>query len=55
MYAYVKRLTMRFFRVKKIDNPKFREKEEALRKSFTDQVKNEEARFRQWEQQVCRK
>jgi septin family protein len=40
-------------RVKKPDNPKFKEEEEALRKRFTEQVKAEEARFRQWEQHVC--
>jgi cell division control protein 12 len=40
-------------RVKKPDNPKFKEEEEALRKKFTEQVKAEEARFRQWEQHVC--
>jgi hypothetical protein len=39
-------------RVKKPDNPKFKEEEEALRKRFTEQVKAEEARFRQWEQHV---
>lgn len=39
-------------RVKKSDNPKFKEEEEALRKRFTEQVKSEEARFRQWEQHV---
>lgn len=39
-------------KVKKVDNPKFREEEELLRKRFTDQVKLEEARFRQWEQHV---
>ena len=39
-------------KVKKIDNPKFREEEEMLRKRFTEQVKLEEARFRQWEQHV---
>jgi len=39
-------------RVKKPDNPKFKEEEEALRKKFTEQVKAEEARFRQWEQHV---
>jgi cell division control protein 12 len=39
-------------RVKKLDNPKFKEEEEALRKRFTEQVKSEEARFRQWEQHV---
>lgn len=36
----------------KYENPKHREKEEALRKVFTEQVKTEENRFRQWEQQV---
>jgi cell division control protein 12 len=40
-------------KVKKVDNPKFKEEEEQLRKRFTEQVKAEEARFRQWEQHVC--
>lgn len=39
-------------KVKKSDNPKFKEEEEQLRKRFTEQVKAEEARFRQWEQHV---
>ncbi|ORY23201.1 putative cytokinesis-related protein [Naematelia encephala] len=39
-------------KVKKLDNPKFREEEEMLRKRFTEQVKLEEARFRQWEQHL---
>jgi len=39
-------------KLKKSDNPKFREEEEALRKRFTEQVKLEEARFRQWEQHL---
>lgn len=39
-------------KVKKLDNPKFKEEEEMLRKRFTEQVKLEEARFRQWEQHV---
>ncbi|KAJ2918937.1 hypothetical protein MD484_g1493, partial [Candolleomyces efflorescens] len=39
-------------KVKKLDNPKFKEEEEALRKKFTEQVKSEEARFRQWEQHL---
>ena len=39
-------------KVKKLDNPKFKEEEELLRKRFTEQVKLEEARFRQWEQHV---
>ncbi|CAG8664625.1 13150_t:CDS:2, partial [Cetraspora pellucida] len=37
---------------KKLDNPKFKEEEEALRKRFTEQVKQEENRFRQWEQHL---
>ncbi|CAO1626612.1 unnamed protein product [Jaminaea pallidilutea] len=36
-------------KVKKLDNPKYREEEEALRRRFTEQVKMEEARFRTWE------
>ena len=39
-------------RPRKLDNPKFKEEEELLRKRFTEQVKAEEARFRQWEQHV---
>jgi cell division control protein 12 len=39
-------------KVKKLDNPKFKEEEELLRKRFTEQVKLEESRFRQWEQHV---
>ncbi|KIJ19541.1 hypothetical protein PAXINDRAFT_153432 [Paxillus involutus ATCC 200175] len=39
-------------KVKKVDNPKFKEEEEQLRKRFTEQVKAEEARFRQWEQHL---
>lgn len=39
-------------KTRKVDNPKFREEEEALRKRFTEQVKIEEARFRQWEQRL---
>jgi len=39
-------------KVKKLDNPKFKEEEEALRKRFTEQVKAEESRFRQWEQHL---
>ncbi|KAF9505959.1 hypothetical protein BS47DRAFT_1374199 [Hydnum rufescens UP504] len=39
-------------KVKKVENPKFKEEEEALRKRFTEQVKAEEARFRQWEQHL---
>ncbi|CDS07932.1 hypothetical protein LRAMOSA01881 [Lichtheimia ramosa] len=33
-------------------NHRFREKEDALRKQFTEQVKHEENRFRQWEKQL---
>jgi septin family protein len=36
-------------KIKKLDNPKFKEEEESLRKRFTEQVKAEETRFRQWE------
>lgn len=36
-------------KVKKLDNPKFKEEEEALRRRFTEQVKLEESRFRAWE------
>ncbi|KAG9312553.1 Septin-domain-containing protein [Chiua virens] len=39
-------------KVKKVDNPKFKDEEEQLRKRFTEQVKAEEARFRQWEQHL---
>jgi len=39
-------------KVKKLDNPKFKEEEEGLRKRFTEQVKAEESRFRQWEQHL---
>ncbi|KIM64434.1 hypothetical protein SCLCIDRAFT_114927 [Scleroderma citrinum Foug A] len=39
-------------KVKKVVNPKFREEEEQLRRRFTEQVKAEEARFRQWEQHL---
>ncbi|KAL8943683.1 MAG: hypothetical protein Q9216_000882 [Gyalolechia sp. 2 TL-2023] len=39
-------------RPKKLDNPKFKEEEESLRKRFTEQVKIEENRFRQWEQKL---
>jgi len=39
-------------KVKKLENPKFKEEEEQLRRKFTEQVKAEEARFRHWEQQL---
>jgi cell division control protein 12 len=39
-------------RPRKLDNPKFKEEEESLRKRFTEQVKVEESRFRQWEQKL---
>ncbi|KAI9723018.1 MAG: Septin spn4 [Candelaria pacifica] len=39
-------------RPRKLDNPKFKEEEEHLRKRFTEQVKVEESRFRQWEQKL---
>ncbi|KAH3674400.1 hypothetical protein WICMUC_003237 [Wickerhamomyces mucosus] len=37
---------------RKLHNPKFKEEENALKKFFTDQVKAEEQRFRQWEQNI---
>ncbi|KAJ1921378.1 Septin spn4 [Mycoemilia scoparia] len=37
---------------KKSDNKKFKEEEEQLRKRFTEKVKQEENRFRQWEQKL---
>ena len=39
-------------RPRKLDNPKFKEEEESLRKRFTEQVKIEESRFRQWEHKL---
>ncbi|KAN0137488.1 Septin domain containing protein [Lactarius tabidus] len=36
-------------KVKKFHSVKFQEEEEQLRRRFTEQVKSEEARFRQWE------
>ncbi|WFD32217.1 Septin spn4 [Malassezia sp. CBS 17886] len=39
-------------KVKRLDNPRFKEEEEQLRRKFTDQVKLEESRFRQWEQHL---
>lgn len=39
-------------RPRKLDNPKFKEEEENLRKRFTEQVKVEEQRFRTWEQKL---
>jgi len=39
-------------RPRKLDNPKFKEEEESLRKRFTEQVKVEENRFRSWEQKL---
>ncbi|KAI5293832.1 hypothetical protein KEM52_005141 [Ascosphaera acerosa] len=39
-------------RPRKLDKPQFKEEEEALRKRFTEQVKVEEQRFRQWEQKL---
>ncbi|KAF7732366.1 hypothetical protein EC973_005262 [Apophysomyces ossiformis] len=37
---------------KKYENPKFKEQEDSLRQTFTEQVKKEENRFRQWEAQL---
>jgi len=39
-------------KVKMLDNPRFKEEEEQLRRKFTEQVKLEEGRFRQWEQHL---
>ncbi|KAI9487832.1 MAG: putative septin [Benjaminiella poitrasii] len=39
-------------KVKKYENPKFKEDEDQLRLNFTKQVKDEENRFRQWEAQL---
>lgn len=39
-------------RSRKFDNPKFKEEEDNLRKMFTEQVRVEEQRFRQWEQNL---
>lgn len=39
-------------RPRKLDNPKFKEEEESLRRRFTEQVKVEENRFRTWEQKL---
>ncbi|KAL1932353.1 hypothetical protein VTP01DRAFT_9409 [Rhizomucor pusillus] len=39
-------------KAKKYENPKFKEREEQLRLAFTEQVKKEESRFRQWEAQL---
>uniref|UniRef100_A0A060TBS3 ARAD1D37158p n=1 Tax=Blastobotrys adeninivorans TaxID=409370 RepID=A0A060TBS3_BLAAD len=36
-------------RARRLDNPKFKEEEDSLRRKFTEQVKAEEQRFRQWE------
>lgn len=37
---------------RKLENPKFKQEEEELRRKFTEQVKVEEARFRAWEQRL---
>lgn len=39
-------------KARKLENPKFKQEEEELRKRFTEQVKVEEARFRAWEQRL---
>lgn len=41
-----------FKKPKKFTNPKFKEEEESLKKYFTDQVKVEDDRFRQWETNI---
>ena len=54
MCPYTGALTRQFGEPKltKSTNPKYKDEEEALRKRFTEQVKQEEARFRQWESQL---
>jgi len=42
-------------RARPVDNPRFKEEEELLRKRFTEKVKMEEARFREWEQNLIKK
>ncbi|OBA22391.1 Septin [Metschnikowia bicuspidata var. bicuspidata NRRL YB-4993] len=37
---------------RRLHNPKFKEEEEALKKFFTEQVKAEEQRFKQWETNI---
>lgn len=37
---------------RRLHNPKFKEEEDALKKFFTEQVKAEELRFRQWESNI---
>lgn len=37
---------------RRLHNPKFKEEEDALKKYFTEQVKAEEQRFRQWEANI---
>lgn len=37
---------------RRLHNPKFKEEEDALKKFFTEQVKAEEQRFRQWETNI---
>lgn len=39
-------------RLRRTHNPKFKEEEEALKKYFTEQVRAEELRFKQWEQNI---
>lgn len=39
-------------KARKLENPKFKQEEEELRRKFTEQVKVEEARFRAWEQRL---
>jgi septin family protein len=54
-FCYIERCTCyssSFVSAEKDENAKFAEEEEQLRKNFTEKVKSEEGRFRQWEQQV---
>ncbi|CCE79559.1 Piso0_001633 [Millerozyma farinosa CBS 7064] len=39
-------------KTRRLHNPKFKEEEDALKKFFTEQVKAEEQRFRQWETNI---
>ncbi|KAG0168361.1 hypothetical protein DFQ28_006697 [Apophysomyces sp. BC1034] len=53
-YRQIQMETRKFgeLKEKKYENPKFKEQEDHLRQTFTEQVKKEENRFRQWEAQL---
>lgn len=53
-YFFYKCILIFLCRLKKAENSKLRDKEEELRKSFTEKVRNEETRFREWEQQLIK-